>query len=89
MNIKNEPARKPDSADRRANTHNVNNFTGDPGTDGAGNLDPEKRNELSLSELELDAGLGRGPFERPTPIEEATSDHPNYLPTTEQSEEDR
>ncbi|MBN9392223.1 MAG: hypothetical protein J0I20_29570 [Chloroflexi bacterium] len=84
-----EPTHKPDQEALRENIHNINNITGNPDSDGAGNLDPEQRNELALSEFELDAGLGRGPFERPTPIEEAESDHPSYLPTTEQSEEDR
>ena len=84
-----EPAKKVNLAEKRANDHTINNITGDPETDGAGNLEPEKRNELALSELELDAGLGRGPFERPTPIEEAGTNHPNYLPTSDQSEEER
>lgn len=67
----------------------LNNITGDPQTDGVADTQPEARNELALSEFELDAGLGRGPFGRPTPVEEATSDHPNYRKTSDESEEDR
>jgi hypothetical protein len=89
MAVEKEPTHKPDLEALRENPHNINNITGNPDSDGAGNLAPERRNELALSEFDIDAGLGRGPFERPTPIEEAESDHPSYLPTTEQSEEDR
>ena len=67
----------------------LNNITGDPQTDGVADLQPEQRNELALTEFELDAGLGRGPFERPTPVEEATSDHPHYRTSSIESEDDR
>ena len=73
----------------RENPHNINNITSNPESDGAGDLNPEQRNQLALSEFEVDAGLGKGPFGRPTPVEEAATDHPNYLQTTDQSEEDR
>ena len=56
----------------------LNNITGDPQSDGVGDLAPVQRNELALSESEVTAGLGLNPFERPTPVEEATTDHPHY-----------
>ena len=67
----------------------LNNITGDPQTDGVADMQPEQRNELALSEFELDAGLGRGPFGRPTPVEEAAGDHPHYRTSSDQSEEAR
>ncbi len=56
----------------------LNNITGDPQSDGVGDLAPVQRNELALSEFEVNAGLGLSPFERLTPVEEATTDHPHY-----------
>ncbi len=67
----------------------LNNITGDPQSDGVADLQPEKRNELALTESELDAALGRSPFGRPTPTEEATTDHPHYRTSSDESEEDR
>lgn len=79
-------------SDNRANdpqTDNVsilNNITGDPQSDGVADMQPEQRNELALTEFELDAGLGRGPFGRPTPVEEATTDHPHYRTTSDEAD---
>jgi hypothetical protein len=64
----------------------LNNITGDPQSDGVADLAPEMRNELALSEYEINAGLGLNPFERPTPIEEAHSDHPHYRATSDDPE---
>jgi hypothetical protein len=71
------------------NSGNLNNITGDPETDGVADLEPVKRNELSLSESEMEAGLGLNPFERPTPVEEARKDHPHFLSTSDESEREK
>jgi hypothetical protein len=78
-----EPTHKPDKEALADNASNQNNITGNPDSDGVGDLQPVRRNELSLSEAEMEIGLGLSPFERPTPVEEAHIDHPNYLSTSD------
>jgi hypothetical protein len=80
---------KDDNETLGGNSGNLNNITGDPETDGVADLEPEKRNELSLSESEMEAGLGLNPFERPTPVEEARKDHPHFLSTSDESEREK
>ena len=53
----------------------LNNITGDPQSDGVGDLNPEQRNELALSEFELDAGPGS------RPVWAAYSNRGSQLPT--------
>ena len=73
------------TADPQTDTISMrNNITGDPQSDGVGNLKYEPRNELFLSEDEIDAGLGKGPFDRDTLADELRSedpDHPQYRHT--------
>lgn len=81
-----EPTHKPDKEALAENSSNLNNITGNPDSDGVGDLQPVQRNELSLSEADMEAGLGLSPFERPTPVEEAQIDHPHYLATSDDPE---
>lgn len=81
-----EPTHAPDKEALVENFSNLNNITENPDSDGVGDTRPEQRNELALSEFELNAGLGLNPFERPTRVEEATTDHPHYLNASDEEQ---